>query len=310
MKQLKLITLFLLLCPFVAMAEGKDQIVTRTLEVSADDLLSEAVYLRLDDVDTFCDVSINGHYVGSTANRFRRYEWDVKKYLKEGSNTLTGVFHDAEAISNEKNEQLTLPIPMSGVGFVPHLNLIRKPGYHGGWDWGPKCMYSGFFGTVELIPVNKARIDYLECVQDHSVKGQCTLTLKAEVTSPKGGETVLEFNCGKKTQKLTVDLKAGKNIVSESFVIKNPKFWWPAGMGEQHLYNIGVKADGQTLNKKVGIRTVEIGENLAFKVNGQKIFAKGANWIPCDLDEALHTPERYRDLLNSAKAANMNMIRL
>lgn len=310
MKQLKLIAFFLLLCPFLAIAEGKDQTITRTLEVSASDLSNEAVYLRLEDVDTFCDVSINGHYVGSTANRFRRYEWDVKQYLKEGQNTLTGLFHDAETIANAKNEQLALPIPMSGVGFVPHLNLIRKPGYHGGWDWGPKCMYSGFFGTMELIPVNVARIDYLECAQDHSVKGQCTLTLKAEVTSPKGGETVLEFNCGKKTKKVKAELKAGKNIVSESFIIKNPKLWWPAGMGDQYLYNIGVKADGQTLSKKVGIRTIEIGENLAFKVNGKKIFAMGANWIPCDLDETLHTPERYRDLLTSAKDANMNMIRL
>jgi beta-mannosidase len=37
---------------------------------------------------------------------------------------------------------------------------------------------------------------------------------------------------------------------------------------------------------------------------------KGANWIPCDAYESRQTPQRYRDLLESAKAANMNMIRL
>ena len=236
MKYPKLLALIAFLLPFIAMAEGQDQTITRTLEVSAEDLSCEAVYLRLEDVDTFCDVSINGHFVGSTANRFRRYEWDVKPYLKEGSNILTGVFHDAETIANERNEQLTLPIPMSGMGLVPHLNLVRKPGYHGGWDWGPKCMYSGFFGTVELIPVDVARVDYLEATQDNSVKGQSTVTLKAEVTSPKGGETVIELTCGKTTKKVKANLKAGKNIVSETFVIKNPKLWWPAGMGEQYLY--------------------------------------------------------------------------
>ena len=291
------------------MAQGQETI-THTLEVSAGDLTKEAVYLRLEDVDTFCDVSINGHHVGSTNNRFCRWEWDVKQYLHVGKNTLEGRFQDAVAISEMAFDKLVTPAPLAGVGEVPHLNLIRKPLYHGGWDWGPKCMSTGFLGTVELIPVNTARIDYLDCDQNHSVEGQCTLTLKAEVTSPKGGETVMELTCGKKTKKVKVDLKPGKNVVSESFVIKNPKFWCPAGMGDQYLYNIGVKADGQTLNKKVGIRTIEIGENLAFKVNGKPFFVKGANWIPCDVDESKHTYETYLDLLTSAKEANMNMIRL
>ena len=81
-------------------------------------------------------------------------------------------------------------------------------------------------------------------------------------------------------------------------------------MGEQHLYDISVSADGQKLEKKVGLRIVEVGENLAFKVNGKPVFAKGANWIPCDTDECKHTPDRYRELLVSARDANMNMIRL
>ena len=310
MKILKLITLFAFLCPLTAMAQGQDQTITRTLEVSAHDLTKEAVYLRLEDVDTFCDVSINGYHVGSTSNRFCRWEWDVKQYLHAGENTLEGYFLDAVAMSEMAFDKLVTPAPLAGVGEVPHLNLIRKPLYHGGWDWGPKCMSTGFLGTVELIPVNTARIDYLDCIQDHPVEGQCSLTLMAEVTSPKGGETTLEFTCGKKTKKVNVDLKVGKNIVSETFVIKNPKLWWPAGMGEQYLYNIGIRADGQTLNKKVGIRTIEIGENLAFKVNGKPFFVKGANWIPCDVDESKHTYETYLDLLTSAKEANMNMIRL
>jgi beta-galactosidase/beta-glucuronidase len=171
-------------------------------------------------------------------------------------------------------------------------------------------MSTGFLGTVELIPVNTARIDYLDCDQNHSVEGQCTLTLKAEITSPKGGKTVLKFSCGEKSKKVKVDLKAGKNVVVQTFVIKNPQLWWPAGMGDQHMYDISIDADGQTLTKKVGIRTIEIGENLAFKVNGKGLFVMGANWIPCDVDESKHTYETYLDLLTSAKGANMNMIRL
>ncbi|MBR0301369.1 MAG: DUF4982 domain-containing protein [Bacteroidales bacterium] len=271
---------------------------------------AKAVYLRAEDVDTFCDISINGHYVGSTTNYFRRWEWNVKPFLHKGENVLTGVFQDAEAVSEKLNEALEYPIPMSGIGFVPHLNLIRKPIYQGGWDWGPKCMYTGFAGPLELIPVNVARVDYLRCEQDHSRRDRCVVTLRAELYSPAGGKTKVAFAVGKKIKMKTVTLAPGANTIEQRFVIKNPQLWWPAGMGGQPLYRVSVSADGQTLEKKIGLRKIEVGENLAFKVNGKPVFAKGANWIPCDTDPVKETRERYLDLLTSARDANMNMIRL
>ena len=296
--------------PLTVWAQEENTVVTKTLEVSGETLRAEAVYLRAEDVDTFCEVSINGHYVGATSNRFRRWEWDVKPFLNEGENVLTGVFQDAEAISEKLNDELEYPIPMSGIGFVPHLNLIRKPIYQGGWDWGPKCMYTGFAGTLKLIPVNVARVDYLRSSQKHYRCGKCKVTLIAELFSPEGGSADVEFRCGEEMKKRTVSLKPGANTVTQVFVIRKPKLWWPAGMGEQPLYRVSVSADGQTLEKKIGLRKIEVGENLAFKVNGKRVFAKGANWIPCDTEEERQTPERYLDLLTSARDANMNMIRL
>ena len=64
---------------------------TEKLSVPESAVQAKAVYLRAEDVDTFCDVSINGQYVGTTSNRFRRWEWDVKPLLHAGSNTLVGL---------------------------------------------------------------------------------------------------------------------------------------------------------------------------------------------------------------------------
>ena len=236
--------------------EVPETVEKRSLEVSGEMLRAKAVYLRAEDVDTFCDIRINGHYVGSTGNYFRRWEWDVKPFLREGANELQGIFHDAEAVSEERNAALAYPVPMSGVGFVPHLNLIRKPQFQGGWDWGPKCMYTGFAGKVELIPVNTAKPDYLRCTQDHSVKGRCTLTLVAEISSPAGGRTKVSFAVGKKVKTKTVTLVPGANTIAQQFVIKNPALWWPAGMGEQPLYTVSVLVDGHQLQKKFGLRTL------------------------------------------------------
>lgn len=307
MKKALAVCLLLLVGAAVASAQIT---VSRRLEVTGEMLQAKAVYLRAEDVDTFCEVSINGHYVGATTNFFRRWEWDVKPFLKEGENILEGVFQDAEAVSEKLDAELEYPIPMSGIGFVPHLNLIRKPIYQGGWDWGPKCMYTGFAGPVELIPVNVARLDYLRCTQDHSVKDRCTVTLKAEMFSPAGGKTKVSFAIGEKVKKKTVTLVPGSNTIEQRFIIKNPVLWWPAGMGEQPLYRVSVSVDGQMLEKKIGLRKIEVGENLAFKVNGKRVFAKGANWIPCDTDQDKETRERYLNLLSSARDAHMNMIRL
>ena len=97
-----------------------DIVVTRRLEVSEPMLEARAVYLRAEDVDTFCDISINGHYIGSTSNRFRRWEWDVKEYLHVGENVLEGVFHDAEAVSEKP--QAHLPRRM---GLGPQVYVYR-----------------------------------------------------------------------------------------------------------------------------------------------------------------------------------------
>jgi beta-galactosidase len=306
----RLSSIILALSLLVLPAAAQDISLGKTLQVSPEMLEAKAVYLRAEDVDTFCDIRLNGQYVGSTSNRFRRWEWDVKPFLHAGDNALEGVFHDAVAISEKKNAELDHPVPMSGVGFVPHLNLIRKSIYQGGWDWGPECLYTGFAGPVDLIPVNVARLDYLRCTQDHSRKGRVTVTLVAEITSPKGGKADVSFSFGPQTKHRKVTLSKGVNTVSQRFTVCKPRLWWPAGMGDQPLYPASVKADGQTLSKQIGLRTVEVGENLAVKVNGRPMFAKGANWIPCDTSEQAQTPERYKDLLTSAKEANMNMIRL
>lgn len=69
--------------------------------------------------------------------------------------------------------------------------------------------------------------------------------------------------------------------------------------------------------RRVGLRKVEVvrdqledGETFFFRVNGVPIYAKGANMIIADILPTRATPERYRNLVHSAVAAHMNMIRV
>ena len=205
--------------------------ISRTFVLSAEDLAHKAVYLRAEDVDTFCDISINGHKIGSTSNRFRRWEWDVKPYLKAGENTIEGYFRSAEKASEACAAGYGYPMPMSEVGLVPDINTIRKPACHGGWDWGPCQMVTGFAGGVELIAVDAARIDYVYCDQDFSRKGRVGVKVNVQLTSPAGGTMVVSASFAGQKKSRRVRLSPGSNIVSLDFTVRNPRLWWPNGMG-------------------------------------------------------------------------------
>lgn len=300
----------------------QDWSVSRSFTLSADDLRHNALYLQASDVDTFCDILVNGTLVGSTTNRFRLWEWDVLPLLHEGENTIEGRFRSSEIESEKRAAALEYPIPLiEGIGKVPHINLIRKPTCHGGWDWGLTQMVTGFCGPVSLVAADAAKVDYVYCDQDHSKKGRVGVKVTVEATSPKGGASTMRIAFDGRTITRKVTLKPGKNIFTADFVVKNPKLWWPSGMGSQPLYPLSVTVDKSTLEKKIGLRTIEMisredtvygkeGRCMMFSVNGRPVYAKGSNWIPCSAYDAMQTPDRYLDILSSCRDANMNMVRV
>jgi beta-mannosidase len=108
------------------------------------------------------------------------------------------------------------------------------------------------------------------------------------------------------------------------FTIHNADLWWPRGYGEPALYEgelTIVDEKGNILaseRKNIGLRTVALDytelttpENpgeFCFKVNGEKIFIKGSNWVPLD---ALHSRDAalLSDVMKMAVDLNCNMLR-
>jgi beta-mannosidase len=71
--------------------------------------------------------------------------------------------------------------------------------------------------------------------------------------------------------------------------------------------------DNDSVTKRTGLRTVELirkDGSFGFRINGVPIFAKGANLIPFDMFPARVTAAQQRRILDSAVAANMNMVRV
>ena len=270
--------------------------ISREFEVSKDFLAKKEIVLRLEDCDCFCTVFVNGQKVGETTDRFQRYTFDVKPFLKEGKNTIEGRFRSPENEADKRREAKGRAFPMSNIMWAKNQAFVRKAACHAGWDWGPAVQIIGFCGTTKLIATDGPRVEYVYSTQEFSADfTHCTLTMTAELSD------------GTKVEK--------------KFEIDNPPLWWPNGAGEQKFYTAEFEAAGERIVRRIGLRKVEVlnektvrnGKDelsLVFRVNGRRLFMKGANWIPCSAYENEQTPERYAQLIESARKAHMNMIRV
>jgi beta-mannosidase len=93
--------------------------------------------------------------------------------------------------------------------------------------------------------------------------------------------------------------------------IEQPELWWPNGSGDQRLYRAG--------EWEVGFRTIELRPNdgapadaypYTLHVNGERIFMRGWNWCPIDVNYGVPRPEKLERLLTLAARANVNVLRV
>ena len=157
--------------------------VSRTFDLSGDLLAKKEIVLRLEDCDALATILVNGRKVGETTDRFQRYTFDVKPFLKEGTNTIEGRFRSPEKEADARRAAKDRAFPMSNAPWAKNQALIRKPACHAGWDWGPAVQVIGFCGTVKLIATDVPRIDYIYSTQDFNDDfTRCTLTVTAEMS--------------------------------------------------------------------------------------------------------------------------------
>lgn len=108
----------------------------------------------------------------------------------------------------------------------------------------------------------------------------------------------------------------GDRSFSASLTIPQVEAWWPRTHGAPVLHDISLVVDGvrQKLGR-TGFRRIEIdrgvdGRDFAIRVNGTKIFCRGAVWTSADIVDLPGNRQRYEPLLKLAADANMNMLRI
>ncbi|WP_297905221.1 glycoside hydrolase family 2 TIM barrel-domain containing protein [uncultured Parabacteroides sp.] len=133
------------------------------------------------------------------------------------------------------------------------------------------------------------------------------------------GLLVCETNGTRQTQSVILSPYEKKTVSLDPLPIKNPRLWWPNGIGEQPLYdmNLSFVIEDQVSDReclRYGIREITSDKcpdngGRRFFVNGQKIYITGGNYINSDWLLRL-SPERYRDEVRFHAEMNLRMIRV
>ncbi|MBQ7247002.1 MAG: hypothetical protein IJS22_02795 [Lachnospiraceae bacterium] len=245
--------------------------------------------------------------------------------------------------SGNENELTVCILPCPN---PPHNNV--RPYILHRWHFNMDIITSGIWRGVELIADDKIFLSDPQVVTRRiSPDGTALVDLSVTVSTmalwpfdvqgrfimhspaPEDGDIVATFAPG---------FCQGSIRVTCSAEIPNARLWWPAGMGDQNLYDVDISVDlyehqkqheptaHDELHLRTGIRTLKTAPmppsdedsvknnslglyNWCFTVNGRAFFAKGSNWMPTDQLLRLDR-ERYRRLLTRAVDSSINMLRL
>lgn len=299
-----------------------------TFDIPEEIFSSEKILLHFDGLDTVADIYLNDIWIAYVENMHRTWEFSIKELAKASGNILKIVFHSPLKYIKEANEKDPI---LGSTDAMEGFPYIRKAHCMFGWDWGPRLPDAGIWRDVKLIGFSDARIDNVYITQKHE-PAKVTLDFAVEVERISQ-EMLRRF--GKDDDKLagltlqvTICDPNGQETVYhhkqvlDGICIDNPKLWWPNGYGAQPLYTVTVSLlkDGLAIDswcRRIGLRTMtmhiekdQYGESFCHEVNGVKIFAMGADYIPEDNILSRVTPQRTYDLLLQAKNAHHNCVRV
>ncbi len=264
----------------------------------------EQLRLFIDGINYRANIWLNGTRIGASDTlfgAFRQFVIDVSAQARTGENYLA--------------LEILPPQPRDFyMGFV---------------DWAPTPPdhYMGIYREVRLRRSGKVSIDAPFVAPDVNLDNlqEATLKISTEVTnySDQSKSVTISGKIESITVEKSIDLDPGqKTTISfipsefDQLIIKNPRLWWPNGLGEPALYTLdlelkenGTVIDNQTI--RFGIRKVETYLNdsgvRGYKVNGREVLIKSGGWV----DDLFlrYMPEKDAAQIRYVKEMNMNSLR-
>lgn len=287
------------------------------------DAVNQSSWLVFDQLDLNAIVILNGEIIGEHHSAYVPCRIEVTGKLESGENILkvaieSGLYGVADKNGGDYLQNMG--------ALLNKRHWLRKPQYQFLWDWNPQLINVGITGPVRLEWTKDIRLNQVvvQCDLNNDLN-KAILTIKPfiegpEMTHLKIRISVLETDI---TKEQDIQLNSRLSSYPIKIEVTEPRLWWPAGQGDQPLYNLSVEImkDGVVLAEKelrTGIRSIEIdqsphpetGNYFTLLINNRKVFMKGGNWVPPDMIYSNISHNRLDKLTNLAIEANFNMLRI
>ena len=263
-------------------------------------------FIEFGGIDTASEIYIDGELLAKTENMFIPYTFPIDS-LSDGVHELVVHIIPAAVYARNFKASLTCHSPVYNLDSL----VLRKAPYMYGWDIMPRAVSGGLWRPVSIIKKPKNRINsvYITtfAVNDTSATLRFSFNIDTDEELLSDFTYKIEGKCGDSEFYREATVFGTQTV--KLFTIENPKLWMPKNYGDPNLYDIkltlyykGVECD--SYEDRIGIRIVELvrtscsgddGE-FVFKVNGQKIFCLGTNWVPLDAFPSRHSELQPRAL--------------
>jgi beta-mannosidase len=262
--------------------------------------------LVLDGLATVADVWLDGAPLLSSANMFVRHERALR--VATGGELVVRC-RSLDALLAAKRPRPRWRAPMienQQLRWFRTTLLGRTPG------WSPPAAAVGPWRPVRVerrrgVVVDELRLDV--GVEDEGRRGQVEVACRLRSLGPRPSKVELVVERGGRAHRAT--LAGDGERWSGRLEVRAPALWWPHTHGEPALYDARLVAGDVTVELgKLGFRSITLDEPFALRVNGARVFCRGACWTP--LDPVSHGSDRaaLAAALDQARGAGMNMLRV
>jgi len=262
--------------------------------------------LHFEGLDTICRIFLNGQPLAEHDNMFLPLEVDVSKRLKQGRNEVQIDFQPAARIGAERMAAYLEKHKLGDkVPWMFDRSFVRKMQCSFGWDWGPRLVGCGIWKPVSLLEFD-ARIGDVHVTTNLMRSGAAEVVASSDTL----GLAYHIEGAGQPADKLP---KSGKTKIDQ------PVLWRTQGA---YTYSMVAALDtgyGDPEIRRIefGIRTIELleepdryGKSFKFLLNGEPLWARGANWIPNSPFPASTSLDQLTARLHDAGSMQMNMLRV
>ncbi len=249
--------------------------------------------LNFDGINWKADIWVNGTRIGNIEGAFKKGMFDVSDVIVAGKKNSMAVLIHRNAHPGAFKEK-TKYITDNNGGVLGADN----PTFHAslGWDWIPTVQGRniGIWNDVYLsshacgvcveapfvdVDLPLPSVSYADLAPSAVLKNYSDAPVSGRIAFSLGNDELASE---------TVTLAAGevRNVRMKQVRINDPHLWWPAGYGEQYLYDavLSFEKDGEVSDAehfKLGVREVSYDDadgSLDIYVNGRRLICNGGNW--------------------------------